>query len=144
MPTIGLIKNSLRSKRFRLVSHGNACYAGYIKNYHLFVLPPKFCTLSIVFNFPWDLLSPESKLKTMLMQILEGLNRKVLWYFLDITYQVGDWLRAQWIFRHSKTITTNDDHMFPRVSKSPSHTLKVNRIPVNFVLSKNDEYQTRL
>ena len=46
------------------------------------------------------------------MQILEGLNRKVLWYFLDITYQVGDWLRAQWIFRHSKTITTNDNHMF--------------------------------
>ena len=63
----------------------------------LFFVPPKFC-ISIVFNFSWDLQSPQEKLETMLMQNFGGTKKSIM-VFLKKAYSPlqklqGDWVQA--------------------------------------------------
>ena len=71
---------------------------GLFQNYLLlFAVPPKFC-ISIVFNFSWDLQSPQEKLETMLMQNFGGTKKSIM-VFLKKAYSPfqklqGDWVQA--------------------------------------------------
>ena len=61
---------------FRQKYHNTLCY------------PPQFC-LSTVFNFPWDLQSPQENLKTTSMQDVGGTTKSIM-EFLKKAFKTYD------------------------------------------------------
>ena len=54
----------------------------------LFVVPPKFGRC-FVFNFSWDLQSPQEKFKTMLMQNFGGTTKSIIKSRLSLIVRVN-------------------------------------------------------
>ena len=72
--------------RSKIGKRSNLLTVGLFQNFHnILFVPLVFCT-SIVFNFSWDLQSPEEKLKMMLMQNFRGTTKSSMIFLKKANY----------------------------------------------------------